>query len=68
MSDILLDELRGRLSDPALCIVDVLPRDSWLDGHIPGAVNLPLQEIPAKARQLLPDPAQELAVYCASAT
>lgn len=66
--DISRDELKRRLHDPTLMIVDVLPRESYLAGHIPGAINLPLAEVESRARDLLPDPTAELAIYCAKFT
>jgi rhodanese-related sulfurtransferase len=66
--EIPLAELSLRLRDPALAIVNVLPREAFLEGRIPGSVSLPVADIPARARQVLADPAQELAVYCASPT
>ena len=34
------DELRGRLDNPAFCIVDVRPTHAYTQSHIPGAVHL----------------------------
>lgn len=62
------DELIARLHDPALAIVDVMPRETFADGHIPGAINLPVTDIEVAAPKLLTDPAQEIAVYCADPT
>ncbi len=61
-------EIRRRLHDPTLVIVDVLPRESWEEGHIPGALSLPVAEVIARARDVLPDPLQEIAVYCGGPT
>jgi rhodanese-related sulfurtransferase len=61
-------ELLRRLGDRALAIVNVLPREAFLAGRIPGSISLPLADIPEQARRLFPDRAQELAVYCASPT
>ncbi|MBI3450833.1 MAG: rhodanese-like domain-containing protein [Acidobacteria bacterium] len=62
------DEIRSRLSDATLRIVDVLARASFKSSHIPGAVSLPLADLPARARAVLPDLSQSIAVYCASFT
>jgi rhodanese-related sulfurtransferase len=66
--EISLGELRARLDDPALAVVDVLPRESFAEAHIRGARSLPLAEIAERAGRVLPDPRQEVAVYCASFT
>jgi len=50
------EELRNRLKSASLTIVDVLPEESYAAGHIPGAINLPLESIVHQARELLPDP------------
>ena len=62
------EELRRRLHDPALILVDVLPREAYTAGHIPGALSLPLTEIPTRARAVLPDRTAEVVVYCARFT
>jgi rhodanese-related sulfurtransferase len=62
------EELLRRLHDPGLIIVDALPASSYEAGHIPGAINLPAAVIGDLARQLLPDPAAEIVVYCAKFT
>jgi rhodanese-related sulfurtransferase len=69
--DISRQEIFARRGDPTLLVVDVLPRESFLDSHLPGAVNLPVADIPASARGVLGDPAdtsREIALYCASPT
>ena len=62
------DELRRRLDDTSLTIVDVLPEASYVEAHIPRALNLPLEQIPTRARELLPDLAADMVVYCAKFT
>jgi rhodanese-related sulfurtransferase len=66
--DISREELLRRLNDPALTVVDVLVPESFQSGHIPGAVNLPVADIEERAGKVLPDPAAEIAVYCAKFT
>jgi rhodanese-related sulfurtransferase len=61
-------EILRRLDDPALHLVDVLPAASYAEAHIPGALSLPVAEIPTRARALLPDRAAEIAVYCGAFT
>jgi rhodanese-related sulfurtransferase len=62
------EELRRRLRDSSLVVVDVLPEEAYRREHIPGAVNLPLAELSMRATDVLPDRAAEIAVYCASFT
>ncbi len=61
-------ELVARLHDHALAIVNVMPADSFAAGHIPRSVNLPVADIQTRARQLLSDIDQEIAVYCSGPT
>jgi rhodanese-related sulfurtransferase len=68
ISEIDFSELRTRLDDPSLVILDVLPRESYASAHIAGAVNLPMSELAGRAAQLLPWRDREIAVYCASPT
>jgi rhodanese-related sulfurtransferase len=62
------EELSARLEDRALVILNVMPKEAYADGHIPGSINLPVAEIEAKARALISNLAQEIAVYCAGPT
>jgi rhodanese-related sulfurtransferase len=62
------EEIRRRLRDPALTVVDVLPASSYENGHLPAAVSLPLEEVATRASVLLPDRAAEIAVYCGGPT
>ena len=62
------DELRARLRDPSLMLLDVLPKESYLEAHIPGAINLPVAEIEGRARQLIANLSRQIIVYCGAPT
>ncbi len=62
------EELLNRLHSRSLTIVDVLPKESYATGHIAGAISLPLAQLAGRAREVLPDRAAEIAVYCAKFT
>lgn len=47
-------------------ILDVRTAGEYEDGHIPGAVNLPVDEVDAKAADLLTSKEQLILVYCRS--
>ncbi len=47
-------------------LVEVLPEEHYLESHLPGAINIPGDELREKAPQLLPDRDREIVVYCAS--
>jgi rhodanese-related sulfurtransferase len=62
------DELRSRLRDRALAVVNVMPAETYADGHIPSSINLPVAEIESKANRLIPNLSQEIAIYCSGPT
>jgi rhodanese-related sulfurtransferase len=62
------EELRARLYDAGLTVLNVMPRETFADSHIPNSINLPVGEIEARAREMLPDLTQEIAIYCAGPT
>ena len=66
-SDISWQELY-RARDRSLLIVDVLPREAYISGHIPGAISLPLAEVNSRAQEVIPNRDAKIVVYCASAT
>lgn len=49
-------------------LIDTLPAGVFADGHLPGAINLPSDDILEQAPVRLPDRDATLVVYCASAT
>jgi rhodanese-related sulfurtransferase len=57
------EQIRGALqNDPSWQLVDVRSRAEWLQGHLPGAISLPLLDLNAKKRIL--DPSRPSLVYC----
>ena len=54
-------ELR-RLLEAGAQLVEVLPAASYVEEHLPGAVNVPLGDIGEAPRRL--DPSRPVAVYC----
>jgi rhodanese-related sulfurtransferase len=62
--DDLVRGLRGR----DFTLVDVLPAVSFAEGHIPGAVSLPLAELAHLAPTRLSDLDQPVVVYCGGDT
>ena len=47
-------------------IVDVRTKEEFLEGHIPGAINIPNEEISDVRPEKLPDLHQEIYLYCRS--
>ena len=62
-------ELAARVSSPRPPIIaEILGPQYFAAGHLPGALNLPLEGLAENAARLLPDKRAEIVVYCASAT
>ena len=61
-------EVAQRLTDRSFFLVDTLPAGSYAETHIPGAYSLPLEDIPIRARDLLPDLDADIVVYCGGFT
>ena len=55
-------ELMDRLKVGLVTVLDVRPRDEFALGHLPGAVNIPLDELERRLASL--DPEQEIVAYC----
>jgi molybdopterin/thiamine biosynthesis adenylyltransferase/rhodanese-related sulfurtransferase len=56
---------RLRSGQPPL-FVDIRPPDEWQEGHIPGAVLAPRNNLESRFEGLVPDKSTELVVYCAT--
>jgi len=67
--DIDTDELAARLSgaEPPI-VAEILGPQYFEAGHLPGAINLPLEGLAERAARELPEKSAEIVVYCASAT
>ena len=46
--------------------IDVRERDEWDEGHIPGAIHLPRNNLESRSETAIPDRARQLIVYCGS--
>ena len=61
------EELTAKLDrGDQVILVEALPAKYYEDKHLPGAINIPHDEVEALAPKLLPDRSAEVAVYCAS--
>lgn len=47
-------------------ILDVRGKGEYESGHLPGAINLPVVEIPFKATKVLSDKNKTIVIYCLS--
>jgi len=61
-------DLIGALRGGRVVLVDVLSAESYRAAHIPGAINLPVAELPRLAFEAIPDRGAAIVVYCGSPT
>src|SRR5690606_23709291 len=59
------NELKDRLRDGMVTVLDVRPADEFALGHVPGALNVPLCELEAGLAVL--DPEKDVVAYCRGA-
>jgi rhodanese-related sulfurtransferase len=63
------EELAARLTrDSAPIVAEILGPQHFDSGHLPGAINLPLDGFVENAERHLPHKTAEIVVYCASST
>lgn len=61
------DELKARLDNgDAVILIEALPRRYFDAEHLPGAINLPHDEVRDRAQELLPNTGATIVVYCAN--
>lgn len=65
MEPVSREELLERTRAGLVTVLDVRPTDEFTAGHIPGAINIPMNELAARIAEL--DPAQEIVAYCRGA-
>ena len=53
------------LNNNAFTIIDVRTPDEFVKGHVPGAVNVPLEEVPSRITELKEMP-RPIIAYCKS--
>ncbi len=49
-------------------LVETLPKAAYDHEHLPGAINLPPDQVSALAAKILPDKNADIIVYCGSST
>jgi len=55
-------ELLQRVKDGLVTVIDVRPSDEFAAGHVPGAINIPLDELEKRMAELGKD--KEIIAYC----
>ena len=56
------EELLKRARDGLVTVIDVRPPEEYAAGHVPGAVNIPLDKLKSRLKDL--DTKQEIVAYC----
>lgn len=62
MDPVAADELRRRVKAGDVIVLDVRPVEEYQAGHIPGALSVPVSELPARLKEL--PKGQEIVAYC----
>ncbi|WP_192181350.1 ArsR/SmtB family transcription factor [Mesorhizobium amorphae] len=62
MEPVTRQELATRMRDGLVTVIDVRPPDEFALGHVPGAINVPLGDLPARLAELGKD--KEVVAYC----
>jgi rhodanese-related sulfurtransferase len=62
------EELLAQINNPesGFRLVEALPGQYYAEAHLPGALNMPLDDIDVLAPQVLPDKTALVVTYCAS--
>lgn len=59
------EELKARMDQGEdFLLVDAMGEEYYRHSHLPGAINLPVNEVQDRAPELLPDKDAEIVVYC----
>ena len=63
------DELKSKIDrGDNFTLVETLSSMSFMNGHLPGAINLPPDQVTTAAPELLPDKTADIVLYCGSST
>ncbi|MHB8337643.1 MAG: ArsR/SmtB family transcription factor [Ignavibacteriaceae bacterium] len=62
LEPISMKELQSKIKKNEITIIDVRPKEEYINGHLPGAVSVPMSELKSKIKNL---PAgKEIIAYC----
>lgn len=69
MATISREELKKMMDDKNnFVLVETLPKETFDHAHLPGAINIPPDQVATLAAQMLPDKSAEIVVYCSKPT
>lgn len=58
--------LQQRLGDPGLVVLDVRTAEEFAAGHVPGAINIPHDQVEARLGELAGAKDKDVVLYCRS--
>jgi rhodanese-related sulfurtransferase len=61
------EDLKAKLDRKQVTVVETLAPERYREAHIPGALNLPPEQIKDLAPKLLPNKDAEIITYCTNA-
>lgn len=61
----MMEAVAEKGQNPAVCIIDVRTRQEFSCGHVPCALNVPLDQL-ERVQELVPDKGAPVYLYCAS--
>ena len=63
------DELKSKIDrKERFVLIETLAKAAYDHAHLPGAINIPPDQVHELAAKLVPDKAEDIVVYCASPT
>ncbi len=62
LEPISMKELQSKIKKDDVTIIDVRPKEEYLNGHLPGAVSIPMSELKSKIKSL--SAGKEIIAYC----
>jgi rhodanese-related sulfurtransferase len=63
------DDLKRKIEGKEnFLLVETLPEEKFKQAHLPGALNIPPEQLKQLAPQMLPDKNAEMVLYCSSPT
>ncbi len=62
LEPVLLQELLQQMDTGDIVLIDVRPKEEYEEGHIPGAISIPIEELEKELEQLPKD--KEFVAYC----
>ncbi|MDO4968790.1 MAG: rhodanese-like domain-containing protein, partial [Comamonadaceae bacterium] len=61
LEGITVTELRRRMGEQNITLIDVRPESEFAQAHIPGAINIPMAQLQVQMKQL---PRTDIVAYC----